>query len=292
MLLLPLVGLALGGVAVDMTLVPNSQVVYTGCIAEIDLVLSAGASENVAAVDVILSWNPAQLELIQAIPSDEDWFVAAFLNDPDGINDDVLDGLALYTALVDPPNPLSVPPSAVVATFQFRVIASGQVGMIAAAGAFGKTRVISTTPGAAYSGTIAGPISITALDVASQQVPRLGVPANPNAFLPGVTNGPVVGTTWDPIIDHSSFFPGSLLDLMAIAPAVPINVPTVQYGTFLCDIFSFPYILRAAPPGFPFSMVIPNDCSLIGLPACSQAASLDLVDVKLTNALDLVIGTF
>ncbi|QDU69372.1 hypothetical protein [Engelhardtia mirabilis] len=276
---------------VDMILTTTTPAVPPGCLAEVELTLSSTTAASVAAVDVILSWNPAELTLIQALPSGEDWLVAAFLNDPDGINDDLLDGQALFTALINPANPLALPPDPLVATFVFEVIADGSVGITPTAGAFGETAVIGVVPGPALTGVVSGPVAITATPVAALEVPRLGTPPNPDAFKPGLTSGPVIGQTWDPFVDHTTFMPTAMADFLGIAP--PTGFPDLPspFGTILIDIFS-PIFLVGGPAGAPFNIGVPFDCSLVGVEVCSQAASIDPVDIQATNALDLTIGTF
>lgn len=129
----------------------------------------------------------------------------------------------------------------------------------------------------------------------SMEVPRLGSPPNPSAFMPGVTTGPIVGDVWDPVIDHSSFLPTAVLDLVAITLA-PTNVPIPPFGTFLCDIFTPPGLLVLVTnpnPGTPFSIPVPCNCDLIGISLCTQGASVgaDGTAILLTNALDIIIGT-
>ena len=280
---------ALAPVDVDMTLTPSTQTVPFDCIAEVDLVLSASMAASVAAVDVIINWDPTKLTLIQAVPGDQDWFVAAFLNDPDGINDDVTDGDALFTALPTPSIPLSVPPDLVVATFQFKVIDTGQVGMLASLGTYGKTRVIGTIPGEDLTGVIGPPVTIIADLTTSVQTSRVGSPANPDVLLPGVTTGVVIGKFWDPIIDHTTFLPLSVFDALFMTPS-PVNIPIPPYGTLLCTLpwWGQPY---GTAPGLPFSIFIPFDCNLVGLSFCTQAFSIDsLGNAGLTNALDVTIG--
>jgi len=63
--------------------------VTVGCVAEVEVVLSAGAPSTISGLDVIISWDPSQLSLVQAIPSDSNWLAAGFLPDPDGINSDL-----------------------------------------------------------------------------------------------------------------------------------------------------------------------------------------------------------
>ncbi len=117
---------------------------------------------------------------------------------------------------------------------------------------------------------------------------RLGDPANPNAFLPGQTSGPVVGRTWDPIVDHTTFVPGSTGDV-ALLGSAELEVPVPGLGTLLVgDIF----FSLTATPGQAFALPIPDDPSALGFRLYVQAASLDASSgVHLTNALDLTIGT-
>ncbi|MBI5850309.1 MAG: VCBS repeat-containing protein [Planctomycetes bacterium] len=68
--------------------------------------------------------------------------------------------------------------------------------------------------------------------VPSAQVPRLGTPPNPNALRPGVTSGPVIGRTWDPVVDHTLFMPAATADFLLLALA-PTN-STTPFGTLLC----------------------------------------------------------
>jgi hypothetical protein len=276
---------------VEVRLLPAIQTVPTGCIAEVDVQLSSSAPQLVAAVDVLLTWDPSRLQLIQALPSDEGWLVAAFLGDPDGINDDVTDGQALFTALANPASGLSLPPDRNVATFLFKALDSGTVALLPSLGAFGKTRVIGALPGLELPVTLSAPAVVIAQDVPSLEVVRLGTPPNPNAFRPGQTSGPVIGAIWDPVVDHSSFFPGPLVDLLGISPVpAPVDLPSV-FGTFLIDIAN-PFLLFSSPAGQPFQLQVNFNCALVGRQAFAQAASLDAVDVVLTNALDLTVGTF
>ncbi len=126
--------------------------------------------------------------------------------------------------------------------------------------------------------------------VPSAEVVRLGTPPNPNALLPGQTNGPVVGVVWDPVIDHTTFYPQSVLDILIIS-GIAVNIPTAS-GTLLCDV-STPPIRITSGPGVPFIIPIPPSCTLPGAMLCSQGVSLDGVGGSaLTNALDITFGTF
>ena len=127
--------------------------------------------------------------------------------------------------------------------------------------------------------------------VAAAEVVRLGTPPNPAAFLPGVTSGPVLCATWDPVIDHTTFLPGAVLDFVGIT-ASPTNVPLGALGTVLCDAFTQPLLLFQSPPGVPFALPIPGNCNLVGKSFCAQGISTDGLLTRLANALDVTVGTF
>jgi hypothetical protein len=126
--------------------------------------------------------------------------------------------------------------------------------------------------------------------VGAVETVRLGNPPNPLAFLPGRTSAPIVGAVWDPRIDHTTFFPGATADFVLVDLRPPINLPSSR-GTLLCNVPP-PSQRFFGPPGADFSLAIPNDCSLVGLPVCSQGGSMGSGTFQLANALDLVIGTF
>jgi hypothetical protein len=148
---------ALGQSDVDMSLTPSTQNVTPGCVACVDVVLSTAGTSAVSAVDVIISWDPAEVSLVQAVPNPAySWLATGFLNDPDGINDDVTDGQALYTALASPLSPISVPPSANIVTFQFMVIGDAEIEVLPSLGTFGVTKVVGTSPGEILTGVLPG----------------------------------------------------------------------------------------------------------------------------------------
>ncbi len=124
---------------------------------------------------------------------------------------------------------------------------------------------------------------------AAAEVVRLGSPPNPPAFLPGVSGGPVIGTTWDPVVDHTTFQPTAVLDFVGIS-GVFSNVPSVV-GTILCG--TSPPIVATSPAGAPFAIAVPADCSAIGAALCAQGGSIDAIGaIALANGLDITIGTF
>ncbi|MEM7309329.1 MAG: hypothetical protein AAF682_21780 [Planctomycetota bacterium] len=120
---------------------------------------------------------------------------------------------------------------------------------------------------------------------------RVGSPPNPDALLPGQTSGPVIGSVWDPVVDHTSFLPSATLDLLGVS-VNPLNVALPPFGTLLCD----PTILitvQTSPAGVPFAVPLPLDCASVGVTFCAQGASLDAAgSLRFANALDITIGTY
>ncbi|MEO0651023.1 MAG: hypothetical protein AAFZ65_10130 [Planctomycetota bacterium] len=132
------------------------------------------------------------------------------------------------------------------------------------------------------------PILWTAPIEGAKETVRAGTPPNPTAFFPGVTSGPVVGSTWDPVVDHAGFVSNAVLDLMLVSTTVA-NTPLPPAGTLLC---APPYLLvPTTAPGTPFAVAIPDNPALVGLPLCTQAISVDpLGAASGANALDLILG--
>ncbi len=126
--------------------------------------------------------------------------------------------------------------------------------------------------------------------VGSVEAVRVGSPPNPAAFLPGVTSGPVIGETWDPVVDHTVFAPQAQLDFVGVTPTAT-NLLIPGMGTLLCDVSVSPLVFTQ-PAGQPFAIAIPYDCVFAGATLCSQAVSAGEGLVELTNALDLTVGTF
>ncbi|MEM7307683.1 MAG: DNRLRE domain-containing protein [Planctomycetota bacterium] len=125
--------------------------------------------------------------------------------------------------------------------------------------------------------------------VGAAEVVRLGAPANPDAFRPGLTSGPVVGAVWDPYLDHAAFQPAAVLDFVGFG-ALATDVPS-PFGTLLCG--ASPTVVLTAPAGAAFAVPIENSCYLVGVSLCAQGGSVDaLGNIALANALDLTLGAF
>jgi hypothetical protein len=133
-------------------------------------------------------------------------------------------------------------------------------------------------------------VELIPVGVPSSEVTRLGTPPNPNAFLPGVTTGPIVGDTWDPVV--SAFLPGAILDFVGVDLAGPLNVVT-GWGTLLIDVPPEPRLHFNFAPGTPFAINIPYDCALIGMPIWTQGGSVAPgPSIALANGLDVILGTY
>lgn len=281
---------SVSGEGVDIVLATSNPTISPGCIVNVEVRLSASVATQVSAADVIFQWDPSQLQLLQTTPGTAGWFVAGYLPDPDGINNDVHDGTALFTALASPASPVTVGPATSLARLTFQVNQSGALGVLATAGAFGVTRVLGTNPGLDLTGELPAPLSITAAEVPALEVVRVGVPANPDALRPGLTGGPAVGQVWDPYVDHQVFFPGAWIDVLGLAPGhSTFNLPSV-FGTILVDPGQV-VLWVARPAGMPFGLSVPPNCSFAGLKLSAQAFSHDGNLVLLTNGLDLTVGS-
>lgn len=283
---------ALGGGGVDVELTPSAQAAFPGCPVEVEIHLTSAAPIEIAAVDVILEWDPSELQLLLPAVSASGWFFSGFLDDPDGINDDVLDGTALYTALVDPANPIVVWGDVHVATLEFLVLDDAQVSLLPSFGTFGVTQVVGTTPGVFETGALSAPADVTMVPVLALENLRAGIPPNPMAFLPGVTSRPIVGQVWDPVVDHTTFLPTAVIDLIfltAFGDNLDLGPP---FGTLLCDIVAFQPLVYGTFPEVPFHLPVPLNCNLIGKSFCAQVLSWDGIDAGLTNAIDGLVGTF
>lgn len=142
---------------VDLSWAPQPRTIAAGVTFEINLIATAdmpgGQDQAVSAMDVIVSWNPAALELIGIVDVDPPiWWVSGFLPDPelDGLNNTFADGNALYTALANPGPanaPHATPDGLTVVTFRFVSLAETdptQIVIEPSLGDFSVTRVFGT----------------------------------------------------------------------------------------------------------------------------------------------------
>ena len=154
----------------DLTLEPAQSAVEVGDVFDVVLVAtSQGASlAQIGALDAVLDYDPLALKLLGSDSSGAPyaWFVADFLPDPDGINTDIGDGDALFTALAQITTPAVAPqaPGLHVTTLQFQALAPSAGTPIAftpSLGAFGTTQVLDfNTPGLDITGDLSSVATI------------------------------------------------------------------------------------------------------------------------------------
>lgn len=191
---------------------------------------------------------------------------------------------ALYTANVSKPTPASLLPESLSLPPVF------VAGVSIDPGDSLLISVSAVTPtGNNYVGLNDNLRFVVGGSVPATETVRLGVPPNPQALLPGVTSGPVLGRTWDPVIEHTTFMPSAVLDLLGVS-AVATNISLPSWGTLLCDLTTN-FSLASGPAGQPFAIAIPLNGSLVGVAFSTQGASLDaLGNMLFTNAIDITIG--
>ena len=134
---------------VDLAWSPQRQSIAVGAVVDIGLlaVSDSDADQSFVAMDVVLTWDPAILELQGNVDNDSyPWLVSDFQPDEgDGLNDSLLDGDAKYTALGNFSSPATATPEGLlVTTFRFHALApaeSAQVVIEPQLGQYSFTRV-------------------------------------------------------------------------------------------------------------------------------------------------------
>ena len=106
---------------VNLDFSPVTTTVLLGDVVEVRLIARSdnAAAECMQAVAMIIEWDATALEFVEATQDDADftWLTSGLLNDPDGINDDLLDGNIKFSALASPAGPFAdVPPEGLVVT--------------------------------------------------------------------------------------------------------------------------------------------------------------------------------
>ncbi|MFT5152371.1 MAG: hypothetical protein ACI841_002369, partial [Planctomycetota bacterium] len=112
---------------IDLAFSPTQSIVQVGDSVDIRIVATADAITGIdyAAIDALLDYDLTYLALLGVDDTDasENWFVSSFLPDPDGINDDLTDGNAIYTALASTSDPATaLPAGSIVTTLKFVAI--------------------------------------------------------------------------------------------------------------------------------------------------------------------------
>ena len=113
---------------IDLLFDPATQTVPIGTVAEIDMVARSddATTQHFAALEAILHWDPMAMDLLGVDdgPSGYPFLSSHFLPDPDGINDDLHDGDALFTALAPAGQEAPVPPEGLIVTrLRFQALA-------------------------------------------------------------------------------------------------------------------------------------------------------------------------
>lgn len=162
---------------VDLVFSPSRNFATLGCdeIINIDLVAraNAGANELISGLDVILVWDSAALEFLgefNCIPPGGGgcpWLGDGFFTDADGINDNLDDGDAIYSAFAQLGAPATVTPAGLVVTtlrFRARAVSAGaDLSIAATMGMFAMTVVLDDA-----SADVTGDISSVSTSVIVQ----------------------------------------------------------------------------------------------------------------------------
>ena len=151
--------------AVDLVLTPAVQTAAKGSVFDVELLARSDSADtqDFYTVEVLLSWDPEELTFVGYDDSVTDyppgWWMSGFLPDPDGINDDLTDGLVLYTAWAQFGAPAGATPvGLLVSRFRFEATqyaADAQISFLPSSGTYGRTRVM-------LMGDITGDISSVA----------------------------------------------------------------------------------------------------------------------------------
>ncbi|MCK6457947.1 MAG: hypothetical protein L6Q92_15640 [Phycisphaerae bacterium] len=151
-----LIPVAHASALIDLVLVPSNTVSTLGCddIIEVDLVARSDdtSTQLFTGVDVILNWDTVAFEFLgeqNCFPPGGamcPWISDGFFPDADGLNNNLDDGDAFYTAFGQLGMPAQAPPQGmVVTTLRFRaraVTAGSTLSTPATAGMFAMTAVV------------------------------------------------------------------------------------------------------------------------------------------------------
>lgn len=141
------------------------------------------------------------------------------------------------------------------------------------------------SPGGVGSG--AAYVFFCTSEVEAASVTRPGTPPNPSALT--AAGAPILGSTWTLSLDDALLLPGAVLDFLLISGAAA-NIPSPQ-GTILVAT-SPPPILVAFPPTSALPVTVPASCALAGVALTIQGGAYDGAVFSLSNALDVIVGTY
>lgn len=156
---------------VDLSFSPAAPEASVGDIIEIQLMAtpSAATAADIGALDALVLYDASRLQLLGSDQATADyaWFIAGFGPDPDGINTDLGDGDAIFTALAQFTLAATVQPgqSLRVTTLRFQALAPAAGTVISlgtSLGNFGATEVTDYyTAGLDITGDISSTASVT-----------------------------------------------------------------------------------------------------------------------------------
>lgn len=113
---------------INLDLRPDNQIATVGSTVNLTLyaVSDSAQNESIGAMDVIITWDPAKLQLVGFTNAGNGyaWFQSGFLL-PGGLNASYSDGDAIWTAFAQPGMPAYATPAGLkVTTFQFTALAT------------------------------------------------------------------------------------------------------------------------------------------------------------------------
>jgi hypothetical protein len=139
--------------AVHLTLMERQDPVRVGHVLTVDILMmnDLATSQDVATLDVVLAWDPNELQLLGVGADGAPWLTSGFLNDPDGLNDTFTDGDAFFNAIASPSAPVVIPAQATILarSLEFEALrptALSEIAILAQAGQFAETRVFEPEP--------------------------------------------------------------------------------------------------------------------------------------------------
>lgn len=196
---------AIGGVAtcgaadVDLVWSPAAQTVLVGTVVEIDLyaVTDTGQEQTIAAIDVVLTWDPQRLLLLGVVDNGPyEWLGSGFdLRDFDGLNQSLLDGNAKYTALSALDDPaVAIPPTdeiegLLVTTIQFFALSEVDQTVVVIEESWSATAVTQVFGGGAPNDPVTGELNNASVTIIRRPKTLRPRPASPSTTpLPGITN--------------------------------------------------------------------------------------------------------
>ncbi|MDG1500477.1 MAG: hypothetical protein P8N31_06420 [Planctomycetota bacterium] len=113
------------------------------------------------------------------------------------------------------------------------------------------------------------------------QTPRYSVTPNTGILTAGGRF--VTGEFWRPVVTNTT---SGVTDFILISALSGIDAP-LGFGSLLCQFAGSAQFTTAS--GTAFALPIPANPALVGLPICTQGASVGAV-IEMTNALDCTIG--